>query len=108
MGNFINYIKTFNPREGFYCEQCPCIKRYNWMNKNIYCPLIAEGKLSKKMIKQKPIPCTRSDLNKCSECSKMLCPNCTREGLKWGRHYHPFNKNPFFIKCNSCCWNEIS
>ena len=110
--NLINYIKTFDPREGFYCEQCPCIKKYNWMDKNMYYPLIAEKKLSKKDIKvhkeYKPIPCTRSKLIPCSECSRMLCPNCTIKGLKWGRHYHPFNKNPFFIKCNKCCWNEIS
>lgn len=109
--NLINYIKTFDPREGFYCKQCPCIKRYNWMDKNIYCPLIAEGKLSQEIIENhkdsKPIPCKKSELNTCSECSKMLCPNCTKNGLKWGKHYHPWKKEPF-VKCNACCWNEIS
>lgn len=107
-------IKSFFTKveevEEYCCQECPSIEMYNEMDE-IYARLIAEGELSQeiieKHIKSKPIPCKKSELTPCSECSKMLCPNCTETGLKWGKHYHPWKEEPF-VKCDACCWNEVT
>ena len=95
----------------YCCQECPSIEQYKWMDENVYSNLIAAGKLTQETIekhrKNKPIPCKKSDLTPCSECSRMLCPNCTETGLKWGRYYHPWKKDPF-VKCDACCWNEVT
>ena len=95
----------------YCCQECPSVEQYKWMDENVYGPMIAEGKLSQKMIERhrnhKPFPCKPSELTKCSECSRMLCPKCTENGLKWGKYYHPWKKEPF-VKCDACCWNEVT
>ena len=107
-------LKTFFTSEEkltYCCQECPKPEQYKWMDENVFGPMIAEGKLSQKMIERhrnhKPIPCKESELTKCSECSRMLCPKCTKNGLKWGKYYHPWKKQPY-VKCDACCWNEIT